>query len=276
MHHRIHRAFTLIELLVVIAIIAILAAILFPVFAQAKNSAKQSQNLSNVKQLGAAALMYAIDNDDTFSQLAWVRQGNSWYSEEFYSLWQPYIKNWGIMYSPHRRNNCNQYQNNWDGNNPRCKGYGVNLGLNDPLASSGAASGMFREFRRISGPPAVDLLPGKKLSEITAAAETMMLTNTADEPAYTTSFSWQAFYGEVGQRVRVKEPWNGGRWVRVFVDGHANQILWDAYMVNGVYMQMPKARRDLEMMCSDPDAPGGRQMTCYQWVDEFLRARVVY
>lgn len=58
------RAFTLIELLVVIAIIAILAAILFPVFAQAKASAKSAASLSNVKQLALALHMYASDNDD--------------------------------------------------------------------------------------------------------------------------------------------------------------------------------------------------------------------
>jgi len=57
--------FTLIELLVVIAIIAILAAILFPVFAQAKDSAKQTQCVSNTKQLGLGGIMYAGDNDDT-------------------------------------------------------------------------------------------------------------------------------------------------------------------------------------------------------------------
>jgi prepilin-type N-terminal cleavage/methylation domain-containing protein len=59
------RAFTLIELLVVIAIIAILAAILFPVFAQAKDAAKQTSCLSNTKQVNLAALMYANDYDDT-------------------------------------------------------------------------------------------------------------------------------------------------------------------------------------------------------------------
>ncbi|MDH4388334.1 MAG: prepilin-type N-terminal cleavage/methylation domain-containing protein [Fimbriimonas sp.] len=57
------KAFTLIELLVVIAIIAILAAILFPVFAQAKLSAKRTVDLSNLKQLGQGITMYVSDNE---------------------------------------------------------------------------------------------------------------------------------------------------------------------------------------------------------------------
>jgi prepilin-type N-terminal cleavage/methylation domain-containing protein len=59
-----NRAFTLIELLVVIAIISILAAILFPVFAQAREAARKTQCASNVRQMGLAITMYAQDYDE--------------------------------------------------------------------------------------------------------------------------------------------------------------------------------------------------------------------
>src|SRR5690242_8199702 len=60
------KGFTLIELLVVIAIIAILAAILFPVFAQARERARAISCVSNLRQLGLAAVMYAQDYDETY------------------------------------------------------------------------------------------------------------------------------------------------------------------------------------------------------------------
>src|SRR5438105_4798607 len=66
-------AFTLIELLVVIAIIAILAAILFPVFAQAKEAAKKAVDISNFKQVVLGTVMYTSDYDDVYPLLRWGR-----------------------------------------------------------------------------------------------------------------------------------------------------------------------------------------------------------
>src|SRR5437764_7531583 len=68
--------FTLIELLVVIAVIAILAAILFPVFAQARDRARKSACSSNMRQMGAALMMYTQDYDETFPQFRF--HGNFW------------------------------------------------------------------------------------------------------------------------------------------------------------------------------------------------------
>ena len=66
--HRLTRGFTLIELLVVIAIISVLAAILFPVFASAREKARAISCLSNQKQIGLALLQYLQDNDDKYPQ----------------------------------------------------------------------------------------------------------------------------------------------------------------------------------------------------------------
>lgn len=103
------RAFTLIELLVVIAIIAILAAILFPVFAQAKEAAKQTTCLSNERQIGMATSMYGTDQDDRYP--AWaalaapVNGGNNSYVPPEMQL-MPYVKNdrmWTCPSDPGRR-----------------------------------------------------------------------------------------------------------------------------------------------------------------------------
>lgn len=95
------RGFTLIELLVVIAIIAILAAILFPVFARAREKARTASCQSNLKQIVLAAHMYANDYDETWVAMwteSWFQgqSGRNWWM----GLLQPYVKNVQIFACP--------------------------------------------------------------------------------------------------------------------------------------------------------------------------------
>ncbi len=135
------RAFTLIELLVVIAIIAILAAILFPVFAQARNAARKTSDLSNMKQILNAATMYTQDYDEVLCGPAlrvcqtidvasppnlWNGRWRTWPE-----LLYPYVKNMDIFTSPNRADS--PYY-----------GYGMNVNSSNddfPTAWDGAGNG---------------------------------------------------------------------------------------------------------------------------------------
>ncbi|MEN6305734.1 MAG: DUF1559 domain-containing protein [Armatimonadia bacterium] len=91
--------FTLIELLVVIAIIAILAAILFPVFAKAREKARQSSCLSNLKQVTLGFMQYVQDYDEKMLCYARGSYGNNPWTFWPHQL-QPYIKNWQVYACP--------------------------------------------------------------------------------------------------------------------------------------------------------------------------------
>ena len=102
---RVTKAFTLIELLVVIAIIAILAAILFPVFAQAKESAKSTSCLSNLKQIGTATALYIGDSDDVWvpSYMYLDNPAQSGRIHWWNQIIQPYIKSYQLTICPDRK-----------------------------------------------------------------------------------------------------------------------------------------------------------------------------
>jgi prepilin-type N-terminal cleavage/methylation domain-containing protein/prepilin-type processing-associated H-X9-DG protein len=127
--HRTREGFTLIELLVVIAIIAILAAILFPVFAQAREKARSASCQSNVKQLMLAILMYNNDYDGLTPFHCGCGNSACWRL-----LTQPYVKNDGVYQCPSAPGKawiidwgCDPsliFGKSWGG-------YGINLGYSD-------------------------------------------------------------------------------------------------------------------------------------------------
>ncbi len=187
-------AFTLIELLVVIAIIAILAAILFPVFAQAKEAAKKTSCVSNLKQLDLGIIMYASDFDDTFAVVTGQNyppvQGapfDGWIQNDIVFIIQPYVKNYGVFFCPERTNRT------VDGNGDFCNkgggtqpvwGYGYNW-------SSGYGPGngpksLWNIGDGTVGPALADgTLPGNPMSKVSYPAQFAMVGDTSDTPRQT-------------------------------------------------------------------------------------------
>jgi prepilin-type N-terminal cleavage/methylation domain-containing protein/prepilin-type processing-associated H-X9-DG protein len=144
------RGFTLIELLVVIAIIAILAAILFPVFAQAREKARQASCLSNCKQLGLASNMYVQDYDETFPGHDWPKgeglhalpDGRTYRGHVGWPLlFYPYVKNGAVFTCPsdpdpkrywNDNGKANPYVNTWGKPIPLSYGENADIYLRMP------------------------------------------------------------------------------------------------------------------------------------------------
>jgi prepilin-type N-terminal cleavage/methylation domain-containing protein len=167
-----HSGFTLIELLVVIAIIAILAAILFPVFAAAREKARQTACLSNLKQVGLAAQMYAQDYDESLPLTE--RGGDIDDAHEYYwgDMLFPYMKHWQMLRCPSAsqpitfKTGVPTYSQQWS----------YNYGINDITDNSDACTPSGG-----NGPdnPACQHLgvAGKALAAVSYPASTILITD---------------------------------------------------------------------------------------------------
>jgi prepilin-type N-terminal cleavage/methylation domain-containing protein/prepilin-type processing-associated H-X9-DG protein len=219
------KAFTLIELLVVIAIIAILAAILFPVFAQAKEAAKKTQGLSNAKQIGTAMQLYVADYDDTTPSPHFIPananlpQGGT---VDVYQMLHPYTKNMGIFWSPvwnEKRSSCNNDNTPTGYFRPgaedinRCVGYGYNWGFG--IWAGGGLVGFER-----SNPDGSTVLPGLSMTSSESPAGMAAFADTYNGRRYTMSAIGSILQYYNGAR-RVTSLRHGGNLNVTFMDGHA-------------------------------------------------------
>jgi len=233
------RGFTLIELLVVIAIIAILAAILFPVFSRAREQARKTACLSNMKQVGQALMMYVQDWDDTYP---WgVPACNAPYgvgtaTDTPMGKLHPYIKNAAVWSCPseaiaNRIPNLLQFGNlagwnDWPWRFPgEFAGLYVSIGYNDHLMRNQDCSWSSER-------------PVRKMAQVVAPAETVAF---ADSYFFTSccgarivfpNAMWSENIRDPGHRSVSKHTRHGGGNNLIFADGHVKWMQWDAIASN--------------------------------------------
>jgi prepilin-type N-terminal cleavage/methylation domain-containing protein/prepilin-type processing-associated H-X9-DG protein len=205
------RGFTLIELLVVIAIIAILAAILFPVFARAREKARQTSCLSNIKQTQLSVLMYAQDYDETFC-LASNANGR------WFILMEPYLKNEQILVCP----------------SVKTKNPGIGWNIRGGSPDSNAATGLVRQNGmgyHYTPPHNIDTPTGARLSlaDIEEPASTVHLGDLS--PPYGGGVGYLVLYN----KSYLPDVHNEGANYS-FVDGHAKwyntEAIWGDQICN--------------------------------------------
>jgi prepilin-type N-terminal cleavage/methylation domain-containing protein/prepilin-type processing-associated H-X9-DG protein len=181
------RAFTLIELLVVIAIIAILAAILFPVFAQAREKARGISCISNTKQLSTGILMYTQDYDEYYP-IGFISNG-AWGGQFAWDdLIEPYLKSLQVLVCPDDKGGPFQGAMSWEG-------WGISYASNGYYDQNYCCSPSWDSGYFLDGPMGYGgqgWLDGgsNNLAAMTQPAQTIMIAEKFNKDALTDSLGW--------------------------------------------------------------------------------------
>ncbi len=241
-------AFTLIELLVVIAIIAILAAILFPVFAQAREAARRTSCLNNMKQMGMATAMYVQDYDET---LPITYKNGPIPSHAEYVLLFPYIKSLGVL-------SCADGGDSGDNfpielvNSGEMPGrpdsfrthYGYNWG---PLIYAGG--GLHGQEITVG---AQKVQVGKSLAALVAPADVFVYSDSYDTYRPSNGMEWILDSYNGGDSVGSVR--HGGKFNVAFADGHAKLVRYKfGRGSDGHKYGIPAAKADRPKYCADPN-----------------------
>jgi prepilin-type N-terminal cleavage/methylation domain-containing protein/prepilin-type processing-associated H-X9-DG protein len=186
-----HGAFTLIELLVVIAIIAILAAILFPVFAQAREKARQTSCLSNTKQMGSGIMMYTQDYDETYP-LAMQTRGTAGWVNCWAIVTQPYVKTYDIFRCPSDTDFTSKAGWSW-------------VEANISYAPNSYSNGCTDLRGPVGGFSSCLVMPSKSLGEISRVADTILLAERHNSEVVS--------FGGVGNGINYNVGITGQSWL---------------------------------------------------------------
>ena len=239
-------AFTLIELLVVIAIIAILAAILFPVFAQAREGARRTACLSNMKQANSGLAMYQQDYDERLPTLTDDTSVSPSIRMDAWNVLQPYIKNRDVFYCPDRSQvGCGAGQFAGYGPNDRCNGVGYNWG---PVQFAGG--GLLSIAAQVGN---VTVYTGVSLAGIQSPADAFTFGDTQDTPFYTIS-NPSIIAGVSG--TKNSALLHNGRFNMAYADGHAKNMNWRGGKSPSLgTFAAPRNPLDWSKWCADPALP---------------------
>lgn len=263
------RAFTLIELLVVIAIIAILASILFPVFAQAREKARQSACLNNLKQMGTAIMQYVQDYDEAYPHNSGYAATNLYPDINFqgqtlnFNLhWMqqiyPYHKSWGIYLCPSDpRPNAPKTSSSQTAYNlpPAEASYAINSQLMQ-YGQTSAVAGSLPESA-LTSPAATYIISESYALEFfgyagSCAVASLSRLNRARFPLAFNSADQYACVGGTPDPAKFpgredsKTRHSGGQNV-IFTDGHAKWLRW-------------QNMKD-EFTCANPERSAGQPVT---------------